>query len=140
MNSLDQFARKKYLNLETFRKTGLGVKTPVWFVQDSEQIFVTTMPGSGKVKRIRNNGRANVAPCRMNGALTGAWVAAEVRLVADPETQQRVNQLLARKYGLIKKLLDRQRGHLSAAMTVLEINLQDRPGAMPSSSSGFSSP
>ena len=28
-----QFAGAKYLNLETFRKTGIGVRTPVWFAQ-----------------------------------------------------------------------------------------------------------
>jgi hypothetical protein len=30
-NGIAQFAGAKYLNLETFRKTGVGVPTPVWF-------------------------------------------------------------------------------------------------------------
>jgi len=33
MNSLEQFSKMKYLNLETFRKSGQGMQTPVWFVQ-----------------------------------------------------------------------------------------------------------
>ena len=33
-DAIAQFAKAKYLNLETFRKTGVGVRTPVWFAQN----------------------------------------------------------------------------------------------------------
>jgi hypothetical protein len=33
-DAITQFAGAKYLNLETFRKTGVGVRTSVWFAQD----------------------------------------------------------------------------------------------------------
>src|SRR5438094_7404776 len=33
-DAVAQFAGAKYLNLETFRKTGVGVRTPVWFARD----------------------------------------------------------------------------------------------------------
>ena len=33
-DAIVQFAGANYLNLETFRKTGVGVRTPVWFAQD----------------------------------------------------------------------------------------------------------
>jgi len=36
MNSLEQFSKKKYLSLETFRKNGKSVRTPVWFVPDGK--------------------------------------------------------------------------------------------------------
>ena len=62
MKSLDQFQKQKYLNLETFRKSGESMRTPVWFVQDGESLYVHTVANSGKVKRIRNNGRVNIAP------------------------------------------------------------------------------
>jgi len=32
--SLAPFAGQKYLNLETFKKNGTSVKTPVWFAAD----------------------------------------------------------------------------------------------------------
>lgn len=32
--SIEQFNSHQYLNLETFRKDGWGVKTPVWFVRE----------------------------------------------------------------------------------------------------------
>jgi hypothetical protein len=34
VDAVAQFAGAKYLNLETFRGTGTGVRTPVWFAQD----------------------------------------------------------------------------------------------------------
>jgi PPOX class probable F420-dependent enzyme len=124
MTSLTQFAKQKYLNLETFRKNGLGVKTPVWFVQDGEILYVITMAGSGKVKRIRRDEHVNVAACRMDGKVTGTWVRAQARQVADPEIREKVDRLLGRKYGLLKKLFERQRADRGSQDTVLEIMLE----------------
>ena len=59
--------RAKYLSLETFRKSGQGVPTPVWFVQDGPALYISTEGSSGKVKRIRNNARVRIAPCDMWG-------------------------------------------------------------------------
>ena len=33
-DAVGQFANAKYFSLETFRKTGVGVRTPVWFAED----------------------------------------------------------------------------------------------------------
>jgi PPOX class probable F420-dependent enzyme len=123
MNSLEQFSKMKYLNLETFRKSGQGMQTPVWFVQSGESLYVQTMANSGKVKRIRNNGRVNIAPCRMNGKLTGTWVPAQARLVTDPELSTAADLLLNRKYGLLKKIFSSQRASKGAQDIILEINI-----------------
>ena len=40
-DAIAQFAGANYLNLETFRKTGVGVRTPVWFAQDVLHIAVS---------------------------------------------------------------------------------------------------
>jgi PPOX class probable F420-dependent enzyme len=123
MNSLEQFAKKKYLNLETFRKSGESMKTPVWFAQEGETIYVQTMANSGKVKRIRNNGRVNIAPCKMDGKLVGTWIPAQAREVTDPEVSTAVNRLLDRKYGLLKKMFANQRARTGAKSTILEIKI-----------------
>jgi PPOX class probable F420-dependent enzyme len=123
MNALDQFKRQQYLNLETFRKNGEGMKTPVWFVQDGEILYVSTMANSGKVKRIRNCERVNVAACKMNGKVSGAWTPAVACEVTNPETNAKVNQLLNKKYGLMKKLFDNQRAKNGSKDTILEIKL-----------------
>ena len=39
-SGLDQFANQNYLSLETFKKNGDGVKTPVWFVLDRGVFYV----------------------------------------------------------------------------------------------------
>jgi PPOX class probable F420-dependent enzyme len=123
MNSLEQFSKKKYLNLETFRKSGQGMRTPVWFVQDGEIIYVQTMAISGKVKRIRNNGRVNIAPCKMDGKLNGSWVPALAREVTDPEVSMAADRLLDKKYGLLKKIFSNQRARKGAQDIILEIKI-----------------
>lgn len=99
---LKQFEGKSFLNLETFRKNGNGVKTPVWFTQDGETIYVRTVAGSGKVKRTRNNGASRIVPCEANGAVTGEWVPAEAVEVTDEETAELVRRLLEKKYGAVQ--------------------------------------
>jgi uncharacterized protein len=123
MDSLEQFFKKKYLNLETFRKSGEGMQTPVWFVQDGAAIYVQTMANSGKVKRIRNNGRVNIAPCKMDGKLLGSWVPARACPVTDPELSVTADHLLNRKYGLLKKIFSNQRLNKGAKDIILEIRI-----------------
>jgi PPOX class probable F420-dependent enzyme len=119
------FEKQKYLNLETFRKSGVGVKTPVWFVQDGEVLFVRTASDSGKVKRIRNNSRVNIAPCRMDGALSGDWIPAVAREVNDPDIDRKVDKLLDRKYGLMKKLFSLAGGSNGRKYAILEMKVSE---------------
>ncbi len=123
MNALEQFKKQKYLNLETFRRNGVSMKTPVWFVQDDETLYVQTIANSGKVKRIRNNGSVNITPCKMDGTPIGSWIPANAREVTGAEIAQKVNQLLEKKYGLMKKMLILQASWQGRKDTILEINL-----------------
>jgi len=104
-NNLDQFAKQKYLNLRTFRKSGQAVDTPVWFVEDQGLLYVHTGADSGKAKRIRNNSRVQVAPCGRAGGLLGEWVDAQAQVIEDGATAQ-VDELFKHKYGLQKRLFD----------------------------------
>jgi PPOX class probable F420-dependent enzyme len=65
-DGLKQFTKQSYLNLETFRKNGEGVRTPVWFWEDGGVLYVRTEDGSGKVKRARRNPQVRVTPCKMD--------------------------------------------------------------------------
>lgn len=107
------FAGHKYLNLETFKKSGEGVKTPVWFAAepmaklDSKEakLYVYTIGATGKMKRIRNNPRVNVAPCDMRGGLKGNWVPARAEILTGAEAKHGM-KMLNEKYVPWKQLLD----------------------------------
>ncbi len=108
----EAFAGHKYLNLETFKKSGEGVKTPVWFAADPSvrldasgaKLFAYTIGVSGKVKRIRNNPRVRIAPCTAGGKLLGDWVEARAEIVTGEEAVRGMD-LLNKKYFPWKQLL-----------------------------------
>jgi len=108
-----QFSGSKYLNLQTFRKSGEGVRTPVWFAADpaadlsgsGAKLYVYTVGDSGKVKRIRNNPRVRIAPCNARGKLLGEWAAAGAEIVTGEEAAYGM-RLLNKRYLPWKQLLD----------------------------------
>ena len=109
----ETFAKHKYLNLDTVKKSGEGVKTPVWFAADPSvplvaseaKLYVYTIGVSGKVKRIRNNPRVRIAPCNASGKLLGDWVEARAEIVTGAEAEKGM-QLLNKKYVPWKQMLD----------------------------------
>jgi PPOX class probable F420-dependent enzyme len=111
---LEQFLGQQYLSLETYRKTGAAVATPVWFAQDNELFYVYSLVDAGKVKRIRNNPRVRIAPCSARGMVKGPWVDAEARIVEGRE-EEHGHKLLNQKYwlkslgDLFSKLMNRKR-------------------------------
>lgn len=116
---LTQFAAAKYLSLESFRKTGVGVPTPVWFAQDGATFYVYSEADSGKVKRIRNNPRVRIAPCSVRGKLRGDWVEARAR-VCEGDEVARGQALLRRKYWqkTIGDFFSRLLGHRQALLAI----------------------
>lgn len=93
----------QYINLETFRKNGQAVATPVWFTVDSEKIFVVTRSDTGKVKRLRNNQRVRVMPCGMRGEPMGEWVESQARFATSEEFERALQQR-RKKYGFKARL------------------------------------
>ena len=114
---LKQFNNQEFLSFETFRKTGIGVKTPVWFAQEGDILYIWTVGDSGKIKRIRNNPQVNIAPCKRLGRVTGEWMAARASVDQSVAAVRHVEALLSRKLGfefavfrLIDRLRDRWKG------------------------------
>jgi PPOX class probable F420-dependent enzyme len=107
-----RFDGHKYLNLETFKKSGDGVKTPIWFAADPSanlasndaKLYAYTIGVSGKVKRIRNNGRVRIAPCDMRGAVLGDWMDARAEIVTGSEAEKGM-ALLNKEYFPWRQLL-----------------------------------
>ncbi len=117
---LAPFRHQKYLSLETFKRDGQGVKTPVWFVlRETGAFYVYTEARSWKVSRIRNNPRVRIAPCDMRGNVTGEWQEATAQIVSGEE-EQAANRLLDRKYFLKKvfNLLTKLNRHPRAMLKI----------------------
>ena len=117
--TLAQFEGQKYMSLETFKKNGQGVKTPVWFVLHQNAFYVYTEADSWKVKRIRTNPRVRVAVCTIRGAIKGSWLDATASLVEGDE-RLAADTLLDRKYVLKKifNLLTRINRHRRAMIKI----------------------
>jgi len=104
-NKLAQFANQKYLNLETFRKDGRAVQTPVWFALIGGVFYIYSLANAGKVKRIRNNPRVRVVPCTARGRPKGEWVEARAVIIDGAEAEYG-HELLTKKYGIWKRIGD----------------------------------
>ena len=116
---LAQFEDQKYMSLETFKKNGQGVKTPVWFLLHKNAFYVYTEADSWKVKRIRNNPRVRVAVCNFRGDIKGPWLDATASLVEGDE-RLAADRLLDQKYFLkvIFNFLSRINRHKRAMIKI----------------------
>ena len=116
---LAPFQAQNYISLETFKKNGQGVKTPVWFVLHNDAFYVYTEADSWKIKRIRHDPRVRVAVCTMRGTVKGPWLDATASLVEGDE-RVAADKLLDRKYFLkvIFNLLSRINRHQRAMVKI----------------------
>lgn len=103
-DNLTQFLNSKCLNLETYRKNGQAVKTPVWYVIDNGIIYVATPPTSGKIKRLNGNKHVRIIPCNFRGEPKGNWIDA-VAYFADKSESEKAIALRKKKYGIMARLV-----------------------------------
>jgi PPOX class probable F420-dependent enzyme len=100
------FADEKYVNLETFKRDGNGVKTPVWAAPLDGTLVVMSAGDAYKVKRLRRDPRVRVAACDVRGNVRGAWLEGKGRIVEDPAEVARCHGALREKYGFMMKVTD----------------------------------
>ena len=106
MSAFESLSSARYVNLETFRKNGTGVQTPVWVARDGDDLVIFTNGDSYKVKRLRRNPAIRIAECGVRGALKGPWHEGTARLVDDEATKQSALRALRKKYGWQMLLAD----------------------------------
>lgn len=106
MNSdcLSILEKHKYINLESYKKNGQAVQTPVWFMISDNTIFVQTAKTTGKIKRIKNNSKIRIMPCGIRGESKGEWVEGIATLADDTKIQE-IIKLRVKKYGFKAKML-----------------------------------
>ncbi len=91
--------RHRYMSLATFRRTGVEVKTPVWFAAADEKLYVFTAGESGKIKRLRHSSRVRIAPSDARGHVRGDWLPGTARIVTEGASIERAHAALQAKYG-----------------------------------------
>ena len=102
-NHLDQFLDQKYINLETYKKDGTSVRTPVWFVIDNDLIYVITRDSTGKVKRLGNNQDVQIVSCSFKGEPKNEWVKGKAEVITG-EVADEIIKLRKKKYGMLARL------------------------------------
>ena len=122
MSLLEQLESEKYVSVETFKKSGDGVKTPVWFVIRDQTIFIITREQTGKFKRLKNNTRVNIAICSMRGDIKGEWASGTATILPDDKVKE-VARWRDKKYGFMSKLakfMSKSKGDLCAFSVKLD--------------------
>src|SRR5260221_12747438 len=94
----DSLSPYEFVLLTTFRTSGVGVPTAMWFAQEHEKLYLVTGRTTGKLKRMRTTSRVLRAPCDWMGNMLGPDIDAYAREL--PVAQHAyANAVLAQKYG-----------------------------------------
>jgi PPOX class probable F420-dependent enzyme len=116
------FSGHQYINLETYRRNGQSVTTPVWFTIDGNKIFIVTRSETGKVKRIQNNSKVRIVPSAMRGEPKGKWLNGNATFATPQELEVALKQR-NKKYGFkarLSGLFSRTKGELVGIIISLD--------------------
>ncbi len=98
--TLSRFSGEKVISLETYRRNGEPVRTPVWFLEENRMLYVHTDDSTGKVKRIRRNTNVRVAPSHFRGKPKSEYMDARAELETSPEIVEKYHSKIYKKYGV----------------------------------------
>ncbi len=115
-----QFTGARYLVIESYKKDGTAVKTPVWFIANNGTLYVRTDNDTGKMKRIQRNPNIRIAPSNARGTPKGSWVEARAEVAGELEAEE-AYLLLKKKYGLqyrAVRFMGRLRGRKNKAIVL----------------------
>ena len=126
--AMEQFRDHKYLNLETYRKSGEDMRTPLWFVEDGGVFYAQTLSNTGKVKRVRRQPRAKLVPCDRRGGAEGEWVEGEAWIVRGAEKERLIDEMLNEKYGVARKLVRAAQGFSKAEPVMIGMRVHKEAG------------
>jgi hypothetical protein len=112
--AFEPFVRQTNVLLTTYRRDGTPVGTPVTIAVEGDRAFVRTFDKAWKVKRIRNNPLAEIAPSTVRGKPTGPAMRVRARLLSGDEAAH-ASRALVGKYrvvhGVLVPLAHRLRGY-----------------------------
>ena len=104
--TLNDFSSVQYINLITYRRDNTPVSTAVWVVGIGNALYVTTGKVSGKVKRIRNNGKATIHETNQSGSSKLSEDLNLRGLIVDDQVEKKeAIATIKKKYGLTAKMM-----------------------------------
>lgn len=89
---------EQFLVITTFRRSGEGVPTTVWFAEPDGRLYITTGRAAGKAKRVAHTPQVTLTPSDARGATHGPALPARAR-IAEGAERDTAEQALAAKYG-----------------------------------------
>jgi PPOX class probable F420-dependent enzyme len=98
------FVEQKTVALTTFRRDGSPVRAPVSLAVDGARAVFRTPKNAGKVRRLRSNPLAQVAPCTSRGTPTGPAIRGTVRRLEGDDAREAA-WLLRTKHPLLHGVL-----------------------------------
>lgn len=101
---VNELSKAKFICLETYRKNGEAVRTPVWFTVEGGKVYFHTPVKSGKVKRLRRNPYVRLAPCTRTGKVIGEWLKGKA-VQLDERESEKVIKLVNSRLGLLDKII-----------------------------------
>jgi hypothetical protein len=103
---LNQLSKAKFISLETYKRNGEAVRTPVWFVEESDLIYFHSPEKSWKVKRLQRNPVVRLAPCTRFGRIEGNWLKGKAtRIDGEEDTKRIVKMVNSKQKGLDGRIL-----------------------------------
>ena len=104
--NLKNFTEAEYINLITYKRDKSPVTTPVWVADFSNSLVVTTSLNAGKVKRVRNNGKATIYITNQNGSKKlSESLDLKATLIEDLDLKKQATDLIRKKYGMMAKMI-----------------------------------
>lgn len=97
-NFIVNLQKYKYLSIKTFRKSGEGVSTPVWFIVLGGNLIVNTREDTYKVKRILHNENVQIAQCSIRGKVISDYFDGKATILLDSEDLQKIKKKFKQKY------------------------------------------
>lgn len=105
---LKDFSEVQYINLVTYRRDNTPVSTAVWVAGIGDALYVTTGKAAGKVKRIKNNGKATIHKTNQSGSQKlSEDLDLLAKIIDDPTEKQDGIKAITKKYGLMAKMMMR---------------------------------
>lgn len=106
VSGFDHLQGHKYCLLVTYKRSGEAVPTPVWFGLKGSKLYVRSAADAAKVKRIRNDSRARVAPCSARGKPLGPPADGRARVLDHQSEIELAEAALQANYGLGRRMYE----------------------------------